>query len=56
MDNVHELNGHCSLIVHCLPGQCPWTPWKLSKESVESVNIVHGWKVWTLSTDAFELE
>ena len=30
-------------IVHHLPGECPWTPWTLSMDSlsVESVDIVH---------------
>ena len=43
VDIVHcRLSGQYSMdIVHCLPGECPWTPWTLSMDSVESVDNVH---------------
>ena len=30
-------------IVHCLPGQCPWTPWTMYMDLVESLDNVHGY-------------
>ena len=30
-------------IVHCLPGQCPWTPWIMSMGLFESLDKVHGY-------------
>ena len=30
-------------IVHCFPGQCPWTSWTMSMDLVESLDNVHGY-------------
>ena len=30
-------------VVHCLPGKCPWTPWIMSMDLVESLDKVHGY-------------
>ena len=57
MDTLDKVQGaHSDLpismdslgIVHHLPGECPWTPWTLSMDTLSQ------WKVWTLSIDILD--
>ena len=62
LDKVHGYSGQSSVSalrldnVHELPGQCPWTQWKVWTMSMDTLDKVQGTHSdWTMSMDSWTL-